>query len=1050
MIDTGSTTTLLDKTKLQNYERIPLKENIVFNTLNGRTSIDTEIITELPKEFEEKARMCWKLTSFSEKDFDGIIGQNLLKPLQAKINLEDEYIEILGNKIKFLGACPYTYNEVHNLEPIKEDQGVLPSLLGEHLNIEERQSLEKILKKNKDLFFHEGQKLTCTHEIKHEIVTTTDRPIYSKIYRYPQIHEQEINKQIKEMLSQGIIKESNSPYNSPLWVVPKKLDNSGQEKWRIVVDYRKLNEATIDDKFPIPNIETILDKLGRSQYFTTLDLAKGFHQVLVREEDRKKTAFSTPLGHYEFTRMPFGLKNAPATFQRLINSVLREYINQICVVYLDDILIFSSSLKEHVISVQKVLDKLREHNLKIQINKCNFFAKETEYLGHVLTTEGVKPNNKKIEAIQKLQLPETTKQIKSFLGITGYFRKFIRDYAKIAEPMTRYLKKNTRINLNDSSYISSFEKLKIILTDSPVLRYPDFNKKFQLTTDASDFAIGSVLTQEGHPVCYASRTLNKHERSYSVTEKELLAIVWSVNYFRPYIYGRSFDLLTDHQPLKWLQSKHKGKDINHRLQRWLLKLGEYNINIDYIKGKENNAADFLSRINSETGEINVIETLTQKEGEVTPHTNLNFEIDNMSTDNNTIHSQEEEQNDHFAILDTVVNRFYTQIILTNNKTKEIEILNNKRIIYINSEDIQKERLLDIFRRFIKRKGKIGIYSELTEHEYNLVQLKLIELFDTRKINFYKCAYYAQNMKNEEDTYKQIAKYHKYETGHTGINENYAGLKKLIYFKNLKELIQKYINNCDTCNQVKYDRKPIKPKFYHTETPSDINQIVHADIYTNSKNNFLTFLDKFSKHCIIFHLQDRNSITIKEVLRLYFSIRGKPHKIVLDNEFQSINVKDFLRQENIEVHYTKPNNHTGNADIERLHNTISEKLRVFTTEKSELTTKEKIYKCVGWYNNSIHSTTKFKPIDISEGRVDKEKVKTNMQSIKDKAIDKLNKNREVYNEEREEGLVKNYKALRHKEEPRYRKLKLHNVHPSNIKRPLKFADKMDTDTPLDGN
>lgn len=241
---------------------------------------------------------------------------------------------------------------------------------------------------------------------------------------------------------------------------PKKVDKSGKKKWRIVIDYRALNDITVSDKFPIPNIENILEKLGRAQYFTTLDLAKGFHQILIKEEDRAKTAFSTPLGHYEFVRMPFGLKNAPATFQRLMNSVLRDYINKICVVYLDDILIFSTTAEEHMDNIRKIFDRLRQHNLRIQIDKCNFFATSTEYLGHILTTEGVKPNPTKVEAIQKLKLPQTAKQIKSFLGATGYYRKFIKNYAKIAQAMTKYLKKDVKVNVHDTQYMDAFYKLK--------------------------------------------------------------------------------------------------------------------------------------------------------------------------------------------------------------------------------------------------------------------------------------------------------------------------------------------------------------------------------------------------------------------------------------------------------------------------------------------------------------------------------------------------------------------------------------------------------------
>lgn len=1006
-----------------------MKKPLHFKTLNGQTKIFTEIITELPIEFNEKNLMSWKITKLLNKPFEAIIGQNILEPMGAIINLSDKYIEIHDTKIKFIDSCPYEFEEIYEIEKSPPKEDITKKLIHNEMNEEEIRELKKLVLDNLELFFKEGDRLTHTHEIQHEIITTLNKPVYAKMYRYPQIHETEIKRQINEMLEQGVIKESNSPYNSPLWIVPKKIDNSGKRKWRIVIDYRKLNEITENDKFPMPNIESILEKIGRAQYFTTLDLAKGFHQVLIKKEDRRKTAFSTPLGHYEFVRMPFGLKNAPATFQRLINSVLREYINKICVVYLDDILIFSTNIQEHKENIQKIFNKLKEHNLKIQIDKCKFFAKTTEFLGHTLTKEGIKPNMTKIENIQKLKIPETQRQIKSFLGITGYYRKFIKDYAKVAHGMTKYLKKGTKINKNDPQYVYAFEKLKQLLINPPVLRYVDFTKKFSIATDASDFAIGAVLTQDEHPISYASRTLNEHERKYSTTERELLAIVWAVNYFRPYIYGRTFDLVTDHQPLIWLQSKQNGKDINPRLQRWILKLGEYNINMKYIKGKENNVADFLSRINTSTYEINTLEEQN--------------ELDNISTCA-TIHSQEEELNDHFPILETAVNRFHTQIILTKEKTKEIDIVNNKRKIYISLYDIESNFMTDIFRRYL-HSGKIGIYSDLTEHQYHLVQLKLIELFSTQ-LKFYKCVYHAKDMINEEETLRYIAKFHKNETGHAGINENYANMKKIIYFRNLKKLIQKYINNCDVCNRAKYDRNPIKQKFQLTETPNDINQIVHIDTYTNTKHHFLTFIDRFSKHAVTLPLTDRNNITIIENIRLYLSIKGeKPQLLILDNEFNTINIKDFLRQEEINVHFTKPNSHTGNSDIERFHSSIGEKIRILEAQNSQISTTDKILKSTEWYNKSIHSATNARPIDIIEGRVDKQKLYKKLTTDKQNRLTKLNERRELYEyNTQSEGYVKNYKALRHKNEPKYRKIRLENIHPSNIKRSKKFADTLDTD------
>lgn len=399
------------------------------------------------------------------------------------------------------------------------------------------------------------------------------------------------------MLNENIIRESSSPWSSPVWMVPKKLDASGKRKFRMVIDYRKLNSKTVDDKFPIPNITEILDRLGRNVYYTTLDLASGFHQLQMSEDSIPKTAFTSETGHYEFLRMPFGLKNAPATFQRLMNYILKDYINKICLVYLDDIIILGTSLQEHIENIQKIFQVLRQHNLKIQLDKSEFLRKEVAYLGHIVSQEGVKPNPSKIKAVKEYPIPKTQKEIKTYLGLLGYYRKFIPNFAKLTKPMTSCLKKGNKVDINHSDYRTSFEHSKELLINAPILQYPDFNKQFTLTTDASNYAIGAVLSQnyEGKdlPIAYASRTLNEHEINYSTTEKELLGIVWSTKYFRPYLYGTKFLIHTDHRPLVWLMSL---KDPNSKLMRWKIKLDEYNFEISYKKGTLNNNADALSRI----------------------------------------------------------------------------------------------------------------------------------------------------------------------------------------------------------------------------------------------------------------------------------------------------------------------------------------------------------------------------------------------------------------------------------------------------------------------
>lgn len=1041
LIDTGANLSLIDS-NINDFERILLKKPIEFSTITKKDVIRFEVITDAPNEFNLPAytKINWKMTELKGRKYNFIIGIDLLNCFNTMINLIDGYISFNQRITKFI-LNPYNNLEVCTLEGIEFEWNRIQL---DHLNTEEYSETIKILKRFEKLFFREGDQLTSTMNVQHEIRTVTDEQINAKLYRYPPQHEVEVRRQIKEMEEQGIIRKSNSRYSSPLIVVPKKVDNSGQRKYRIVVDYRKLNDVTIDDKYPLPNIDSILDKLGRAQYFTTIDLAKGYHQILIREQDREKTAFVTPHGLYEFIRMPFGLKNAPATFQRLMNETLRNFINKTCVVYLDDILVFSTSLREHVKSITDIFTVLEQTNLKIQIDKCNFMKKETEFLGHILTKEGLKPNPNKIKVIQSLEIPKTEKQIKSFLGLTGYYRKFVKDYAKVAQPITKYLKKDIKINTNDPSYIEAFEKLKTLISSHPILRYPNFEKQFTLTTDASNYAIGAVLSQEGHPVCFASRTLNNHERNYSATDKEFLAILWSVNYLRPYLYGRKFKILTDHQPIKFLHSKYKGKDMSPRHQRWLLKLGEYDFNIEYIKGKENQVADFLSRIENnvdviqEKGECEASSTTNfSQNSENESDSNLVNNIENDDASMITIHSAEENLQDHFYIKEEIVNKYKTQIILTNNKVEEVKIVHGKRIIFIAETDF--DVMGEIFRKYIA-KGKIGIFSELSEHNYNIVQEKLIEMFSNDKqINFTKCTIRAQDIETEVEAVKQISLYHIRESMHSGIIETYNQIKHKIYYPKLMELIQLVINQCEICREVKYDRNPIKLKFSYTEIPSTKNEIIHLDTYVMRGHIFLTVIDKFSKFGAAYPLNDRNHLTIIEQLEDHFAKIGKPQKIIADNEFKATRIKEFLCNENINLHLTKPNSHTGNADIERLHNTIAEKFRILHKINKNIPIKQQIQRAVRNYNERYHSAIKCTPNEVQQGKIDEDKIRKNLEENKKKIIDKVNNCREDYKEKRQEGFIKNYKALRHKEQPKYKKAKLENVHPCNIKRPLKFSD-----------
>lgn len=442
-----------------------------------------------------------------------------------------------------------------------------------------------------------GGLFDSTSSITHEIKTPIDQvPIYQRQYRLPHSQREEINRQLTKMNHEGIIEPSSSPWNSPMLLVPKKLDANGKIKYRLVVDYRKLNNITVGDKMPLPQIRDVLDRLGNSKYFTVLDLASGFHQIPLEESSKVKSAFSSDIGHWQYSKLPMGLKNSPPTFQRLMNYVLCNLIGLQCLVYLDDIIIFSEDMREHGKRLREVFNRLRAHNLKLNPAKCEFLSKEVIYLGHKISENGVQPDERKVISVKNFPIPKNVKDIKSFLGLTGYYRNFIPDYSKISKPLTNLLKKDIKFEWSNICN-EAFELLKTILCSEPILKFPDFTKPFIITCDASNYAVGSVLSQgEGKldlPVAYSSRTLNKAEINYSTTEKELVAILFGVKQYRPYIYGRRFCIVTDHKPLTWLFNV---KDPSSRLMRWRIKLDEYDFEIKYKSGKSNNNADALSRI----------------------------------------------------------------------------------------------------------------------------------------------------------------------------------------------------------------------------------------------------------------------------------------------------------------------------------------------------------------------------------------------------------------------------------------------------------------------
>uniref|UniRef100_A0AAG5DCG3 RNA-directed DNA polymerase n=1 Tax=Anopheles atroparvus TaxID=41427 RepID=A0AAG5DCG3_ANOAO len=580
--------------------------------------------------------------------------------------------------------------DLHNSLHINDIKQIIRT---KHLSNYEIGELLPVIHSNQGVLLRNNEKLTASNIIKHKIITKDEEPTYTKSYRYPHNLKKDVEEQIKELLENGIISPSNSPYSSPIWVVPKKQDASGKKKIRVVIDYRKLNDKTVNDKFPMPQIEDILDNLGKSSYFTTLDLKSGFHQIEMDPLYREKTAFSTPNGHYEFNRMPFGLKNAPATFQRAMNSVLSDLIGRVCFVYLDDIIVIGKDLNSHLKNLSVVLQRLACFNLKIQLDKCEFLRRETEFLGHTITPEGIKPNPDKIRKILEWSLPKTKKEIKQFLGLAGYYRKFIKDYSKITRPLSSCLKKEAKLDVAKEEYLKSFENLKAILSSDQVLAFPDFEEPFILTTDASNHALGAVLSQiqsgQEKPIAFGSRTLNETEQRYSTTEKEALAIIWAVEKYKPYLYGRKFTLVTDHKPLVFIKSCSK----NAKILRWRLELENYEFEIKYKEGKANVVADALSRKPMDEILVNV-----NTRQSIYPNPSTSRKSGSTSR---TIHSAKISGDYYIHHTERPINYFKNQIVFqygeANSETQETPFPLFKRTV-ITRQEFQEHDIHEILLR----------------------------------------------------------------------------------------------------------------------------------------------------------------------------------------------------------------------------------------------------------------------------------------------------------------------------------------------------------------
>lgn len=879
----------------------------------------------------------------------------------------------------------------------------------------ETQCLDSLCTEYNDVFYMEGDKLTYTNVIQHRIELKPDtKPIYVRQYRLPEIQKIEIKRQLEEMEANGIIEPCHSQWNAPIMLVKKKEDEQGNREWRLVVDFKKLNEATIPRNFPIPLIDEIIDDLKGAKFFTTLDLHGAFHQILLHPDDRDYTAFSTGHFKYRWIRMPMGLTSSPHTWQSAINSIFHDMLGKEVHIYLDDLLLSSETFDEHTKLLDRVFARLREFNLKLKIKKTAFFKEEVEYLGHIISRHGTKPNMRKVECIKEYPRPSNVTELQRFLGMCNYYRRYIPDYARWARPTYELLKKDTPFLWSEECEIG-FKKLKEALMSPQVLTFPNFNETFIVTTDASDFAMGAILSQgevpHDRPIQYFSKTLNSAQRNYSTIEKELLSIVTAIGQYRHFLYGREFIVITDHKPLCYMLSH---KNPSSRLYRWKLALMEYNFKVIHRSGAKNYVADALSRIelpsstalsldeivnlDNDIKKINVVtRAMRRQTGDQQPQLH-DTNVDKPPL-RETYHITEKK---HFVIESKDFD--YILFLLPARKCQLRTRIEHKMKSSINiPDDCEENKLypLDDTRAFIVMDPKtrkteetyIKIIESILKYTLNNNKTNLainIDFSDHSSYFTFKTifrrvfhgstastTFYLNNVVTVTDVtdIQEILKmYHKSLLGgHAGLERMKNNIRRYYTWPTLTKDIKDFIRNCATCEKTKITT--------HTRSPMQISSVgispfdhVYIDFVgpitppsAEGHHYLFTMTCDLTKYAIAVPTVDCSALTTAkafvENLILRFNI---PTKVTTDNatNFTAETTKEITKLLKIKKIPTSPYHPNSNI-VERWHRTLGTYMKAYI-EKEPDTWHTTISYALFAYNNCVHTSTGFTPNELVFG------------------------------------------------------------------------------------